>query len=71
MVHKSGVEIQCDLYGLYVHILIDMQEERGNSYEFEICSLAILGTIAQTEPVTEEPEAEWCPLVDDLDSITV
>ena len=41
--HKSGVEIECDLIGQYVDIVIDMSEETGNGYEFQICSFAVLG----------------------------
>ena len=44
MVHKNGVMIECDLFGQYVDIVIDMGPESGNNYEFEICSLAILGS---------------------------
>ena len=43
--HKSGVEIECDLIGKYVDIVIDMGAESGNNYEFEICSVAVLGTV--------------------------
>ena len=43
MVHKNGVEIECDLFGEYIDIVIDMGPESGNDYEFEICSVAIVG----------------------------
>ena len=43
MVHKNGVEIGCDLFGKFVHIVIDMDQEIGNAYQIEICSLAVLG----------------------------
>ena len=43
-VHKNGVQIECNLFGKYVNIVINMQNEIGNGYEFEICSLAILGS---------------------------
>ena len=42
-VHKNGVEIECDLLGKYVDIVIDISQEIGNGYEIEICSLAIFG----------------------------
>ena len=44
--HKNGVEIECEnlLVGNYVTIEINMSKERGNQYEFEICSFAVLGT---------------------------
>ena len=51
--HKNGVEIECDLFGEYVDIVIDMGQESGNNYEFEICSLAILGCSENCDSLTE------------------
>ena len=68
MVHKNGVEVKCDatLVGRYVTVEINMQKESGNSYEFEICSFAVLGECigeCEAEPASEASEAR-CPLAD-------